>query len=138
KVSIEWDRVTPLATSFHKAILIPGGAEVPLYPHVEAEVMIHWSPGMAAHQNKLTGNVLHQGQRIALAGHDCGMRIPHVNVPIPPVNALLPDVLFKSSRKMLYSASTVKMNGAPTGTSDLLAFPTTPMTICNDPVSIPM
>jgi hypothetical protein len=97
--------------------------------HYELSASARWKPGFGAH--KFTSNVTHQGQRIALEGHDLGWMLIHV--PVVVFNALLPLVMMNSSRKMMFAASTVKMNGAPTGCSN---HSSTPMMACS--IAIPM
>src|SRR5688572_1337700 len=91
----------------------------PFLPHFECPVTINYPPGAGEH--KLTNTVRHQKRFIAKEAHDCGVLIPHASVPHA---GILIAIAF-SSRKMAFSASTVKMNGAPTGISNL--WPFTPM-----------
>jgi len=136
KVSITND-VAVVPWSFHMFIPLPPGAVPPVIAsHLELPSTIHWPPGHGLGQNKLTATVFHRGKTIAKSGHDCGALIPHVSVPPAPVNLLLLTILPFSSRKMVFDASTVKMDGDPVGTSDLLAIPT-PMVFCAAPVGIP-
>ncbi len=139
KISISNDMtmiMPALMISLHDSTVPPRPAPKEL--HLEMMVTMFWPPGMALGQNNLTMTVQHRGYTIAKDGHDCGVMIPHWNLwpPWPPNPLLLLHIPF-SSRKMNFCASTVKMNGAPTGTSDLLSIPT-PMTVCSDPVSLPI
>lgn len=136
KVSITND-VALVPWSFHMFIPVPPAVAPPvILSHLEMPVTIHWPPGHGLGQNKLTSTVFHRGKTIAKSGHDCGTMIPHVSVPPAPVNLLLATIIPFSSRKMMFDASTVKMDGDPVGTSDLLAIPT-PMVFCAAPVGIP-
>lgn len=98
--------------------------------HVEVPVPMRWDPGAA----KMTSNVFHQSRLIALDGHDCGNLIIHWALPPWPPNPLLLIHIPFSSRKANFSASTVKMNGAPAA----LASWRYVMTACMDPLSLPV
>ncbi len=93
-----------------------------------------WPPGRALDQNKLSDTVLHRMLPIALDGHDCGHMIPHVTIPPVPLNVLLPFHFLFSSRKMAFSSSKVKANGARVANQLLVSFP---MTCCAEPVTSP-
>jgi hypothetical protein len=92
---------------------------------------------MALGLNKLTGTVRHSTQTIALEGHDCGILIPHCPIA-PQLNVCLAVIIPFSSRKMMFSASTVKADGTAIGTSDLLSTTPTPMMVCADAISVPV
>ena len=65
-------------------------------------------------------------------GHDVGMLIPDVTIPF--VNQWYAVMWPFSSRKVMFSASTVKMDGVPAGAASILGFP---MMTCGDPMSLP-
>jgi hypothetical protein len=137
KVTVTTDLcIVPMTV--HTYIPLPPGVGAPAFlPHLEIPVPAFWPPGNGAGLNKFTSSVFHLGLPIALEGHDCGILIVHVSVPVWPTNAVFVLIIPFSSRKMMFSASTVKMNGTATGTSDLLSVPT-PMLACADPVSLPV
>lgn len=101
--------------------------------HVEMPTPAYYPPGIATH--KFAGTVFHYGLPIALEGHDHGNYIPHANAPPWPPNPLLLLIIPFSSRKMMFSASTVKMNGTPAGCNNL--WPPTPGFLCGDPCGMP-
>jgi hypothetical protein len=105
-------------------------APVPMPAHYDLPEQAYWGPGASAHA--FTGTVLHRGLRIAQEDHDLGAWLWHV--PFFVMNILLPLEMMNSSRKMMFAASTVKMNGAPTGCSNTWS---TPMLACSLVVSMP-
>ena len=124
----------PLVMTFHDLIPVPPVPPVPppgIYPCIEIPVMMMWPPGYALQQNKLTTTVLHKFMPLALDSHDCGYMIPHITIPAN--NALLPMHIMFSSRKFVFSASTVKANGTPIGCT----WPLMPMLCCAQPVTLP-
>lgn len=96
---------------------------------------VFWPPGYAMNQNQLTQNVRHMGFSIAQSGHDSGMLVPDITPPIP-VHWYYAISWPFASRKVTFAASTVKMEGKPTGCSQTLLVPC-PMMACGDPVSAP-
>jgi hypothetical protein len=97
---------------------------IPIPAHYDLPEQAYWGPGVSAHA--FTGTVLHRGLRIAQEDHDLGPWLWHV--PFTGLNILLPLEMMNSSRKMMFAASTVKMNGVPTGCSNTF---TTPMLACS-------
>jgi hypothetical protein len=91
---------------------------------------------MALQQNKLTKTVFHKAQFVVLEGHDCGYAIPHIT--IPPANVKLPLIIAFSKRKVTFSTSKVKADGAQIGCTEL-AGPPVPLAMlcCASPVSLP-
>jgi len=143
-VSISWDLTVEFgpAPPFMKGHnYVP--APPPLPPPTPAPAAVayelpatqFWPPGMGSH--KQTTTVKHRMQSISLDGHDLGRMIVHIPSLPAPNNALLPLILFKSSRKNNFKAQMVKMNGTPTGCFILLNLPPMPMTSCSDPFAIP-
>ncbi|HEV3384873.1 MAG TPA: hypothetical protein VG097_08650 [Gemmata sp.] len=97
-----------------------------------------WTMGYLCGQNKFTNAakpVFHKGVYIALDGHNQGMLIP--DVTIPPSNAWYAVMWPFSSRKIMFSASTVQMNGTNVACSQLVGLPPLPQLDCGDPVSLP-
>jgi hypothetical protein len=128
-VNIESDLLEGWSVHFYSPTLVP---HTPMYSD-EVEVNQAWSPGAGKH--KFTSNVFHKGQRIVLHGHDCGAGIPDLAPPaVGHTNAWLPFIRLKSSRKVMFGASTVLMNGTPTGCAEDGDFP---MLTCGDIVSLP-
>jgi hypothetical protein len=104
----------------------------------EIPVNMMWPPGMAMGSNKFTTTVFHQGMGIALDGHDCGIMIVHVQMAPAPNNMLTPLHIAFSSRKSMFSASTVQMNGKNTACCVMFALPPSPMVYCAEPMSPPL
>ncbi|HVY48256.1 MAG TPA: hypothetical protein VHB21_20355 [Minicystis sp.] len=130
-VSTDWTLSLMGAMPSQHPIWGPPPAPVPAAPHVEPPATMAWPPGMAASQNKWSVTVRHLKKPIALQGHDLGTLIPHIVTP----NGWLAVTMLLSSRKMNFSASTVLMDGAPTGVSSFWA--PTPMSYCSVPFAIP-
>ena len=105
---------------------------------IEAPVNAWWPPGYALGANKFTTSVFHGGMQICLEGHDCGNFIPHLQIAPAPNNLLTLLHIPLSSRKANFSASTVLMDGAPTGCMTMIAWPPTPMTYCSEPIRMPL
>lgn len=107
-----------------------GAIEFPL-------VMLHL-PGNALGKNKYSTTVTHKNLGIIQAGHDLGPLIGHVHV-VPGFNNILSIVqMLFSSRKVMFSASTVKVQGQPAALAGLIGWPPTPMMICSDPMGLPI
>jgi hypothetical protein len=95
-------------------------------------------------KHKLSGmgpkRTLHKGRQITLQGHDLRL-IPHaVFAATPPeAGALLAKCTFLASRKCVFGAAKIRVDGtAPIGSCTLLNWPPTPMVFCADPVSLPL
>ncbi len=118
-------------------VLAPPAVPVPA-PMLSIEIIAFqfWPPGYAMNQNKLTTTVKHKGMSIVQDGHDCGALIPDITPPVMP-NLFYTIMWPFSSRKIVFGASTVKMNGQSTGCSQMLLIPL-PMMTCGDPVSAPL
>jgi hypothetical protein len=137
-VTISNDLVLPVTLSFtiHDAMAPPPAVLPPFIPHFELPVTMMWPPGFGLQQNKLTTTVLHKMMPFALDGHDCGYLIVHIPVPVAPPNLKLPLHIAFSSRKIAFSASTVKANGTPVAcTAIFIPFP---MMCCANPVTLPI
>lgn len=106
---------------------IPGFA-----PSVEMLCMQMWTLGYLTGQNKFTTTVTHKRGPIVLEGHDIGMMIP--DITIPPVNAYYAIMWPFSSRKVMFTSSTVKMDDKMVGCAQFLSQP---MMTCGDPVAAP-
>jgi hypothetical protein len=105
-------------------------------PCLESPTPMMWPPGLALQQNKLTTTVFHKAQFVVLEGHDCGYAIPHVT--IPPANISLPLIIAFSKRKVMFSSSKVKANGAQIGCTEIGGPPIPlPMMCCASPASLP-
>lgn len=138
KVSISNDCTTPLGIMPHNYVKLPPPPPNPpiIAAHVDLPATIWWPPGDGMGQNKLTSTVKHKGLCMAQEDHDCGTLILHWPLA-PPLNVLLALIIPFSSRKMVFSASTVKADGKSIATSDLI-HGSTPMLTCADPISLPL
>lgn len=112
----------------------------PMLPGLAAEIP---SPhfmiaGFLTGKNKITRTVVYMGSlRIVQAEHDTGFLCPHVQSLCAPDNQLTPLHILFSSRKAMYSASTVKQNGIATAClGGVVPLPFS-MLACGDPISIP-
>ena len=95
--------------------------------------------GFAVGQNKWANAaqpVMHKGFWICLDGHNQGMLIPDITIPF--TNAWYAIMWPFSSRKIVFSASTVQMNGTPTACSQLVGLPPIPQMSCGEPISAPV
>ena len=132
QVSIITDWTLPRA-SVHMSVHVPPPPPPTIsYLHAECPVMLAHLPGLASH--KFTSNIFHQGHQIAKDGHDCGKGIPHLTHP--PNSILLPYHTIFSKRKIVFGASTVRINGSQTGLIDCSGGCL--MLICADPLSLPV
>ncbi len=133
-VNTNWDVSAGVLT--HN-VLLPPAVPTPT-PMISVEMLctMLWPPGYAMNQNSLTTTVMHMGSNIVLDGHDCGMLIPDITPPIPVHYYYFISYPF-SSRKIAFSASTVKMNGKPVGCAQM-GIPTIPFMTCGDPISGPL
>ena len=112
--------------------LYPPGSPLPC---LEAPTPMMWPPGLALQQNKLTSTVFHKSQFIVVEEHDCGPMIPHVT--IPPANVNLPLNIAFSKRKVMFTSSKVRANGAQIGATDLFGPIPLPMLCCGSPLPLP-
>ena len=119
-VSRDWFFYTPV--TLHANVPAP-----PFIPTAEVPVPMWWPPGRAIGQNKFCLKVLHKTQMITRQGHDCGFLIPHIGPWLPG----LAIAICTSSRKFLFSASTVLGESAPLGAICLSPF--RPGLVCGAP-----
>ena len=128
-VNVIWD--VTLGVNTHKCLpSVPGVPFVTI--SIEMVALQMWTAGYFCGQNKFTTTVVHNGFPIVIEGHDIGMLIP--DVTIPAVNLLYPIIWPFSSRKIMVTCSTVKMNGKMTG---MACIPFIPMITCGDPMGLP-
>jgi hypothetical protein len=102
---------------------------------MESPTPMMWPPGLTLQQNKLTGTVFHKSQFIVVEEHDCGHMIPHIT--LPPLNTNLPLIILFSKRKVMFTASTVRANGAQIGATEACGLVSFPMLCCASPTNIP-
>ena len=89
---------------------------------------MNWAVGAGFNRHSLSSNVRHKGQALVLDGHDLGPQLPHA-----PMNFGVHQL--KSSRKGIYTASTILANGKAIACID--ESKGTKMMLCGDPVSLP-
>jgi hypothetical protein len=118
KVTTTDSQCTVYMVSMHRCLPLP----IPF--HYELSEPAFWAEGLSEHA--FTETVVHRGLRIAKEDHDLGAWLPHI--PFAALNMVLPFEVMNSSRKMMFAASTVRMNGAPTGCSNKWS---TPMLACS-------
>jgi hypothetical protein len=97
-----------------------------------------WPPGNLIGKNKYSTTVTHKMLGIIQAGHDLGIMIVHIQILPAPNNALTLIHIPFSSRKVMFSASTVKVHGQPAAVAGLIGLPPSPMMICADPMGFPI
>ena len=97
----------------HQAIQAPMPAPV-INASIEMLTFQFWIYGYAVNKNKFARKTTHKGQWIVQGGHDCGMLIPDVTMPIVP-NLLYALHWPFSKGAVAFAASTVKMDGQPAG-----------------------
>jgi hypothetical protein len=138
-VSISWDITIQYLPTGHNYAPAPPPLPVPTpapaATALELPTPQFWPLGFGTH--KQTTTVKHRMQSICLDGHDLGRMIVHVPLAPAPNNALLPLIMFKSSRKNNFKAQLVKMNKTPVGTFIMLNWPPMPMTSCAEPIAFP-
>ncbi|MFV9645337.1 MAG: hypothetical protein ACNYWU_05890 [Desulfobacterales bacterium] len=133
-VNIPWDITAGAGT--HGLVLPPPAVPIPPAPTAAIEMIttMLWTAGFVLGKNKFTDTVFHKGGFIMLEGHDIGPLIP--DVTIPPTNIWYLKMWPLSSRKVMFSASTVKMQGKGTGCAAIWP-PYTILLSCGEPVSLP-
>lgn len=98
---------------------------LPLPPDMwEESAPMNWPPGGRLGLHALAPKVLHKGQAIVQEGHDLGPLLSHMLMNHAPLS-------LKSSRKTVYSASTVLAEGKPVACVDYTRL----MMVCGDPMS---
>jgi hypothetical protein len=117
----------------HQAITPPMPSPV-INVSVEMLTFQFWIYGYATNKNKFSDKTTHKGQWIVQGGHDCGMLVPDVTLPIFP-NLLYTVHWPFSKRAMVFDSSTVKMGGQNTACAAVV--PPFPMNTCGQPVGAP-
>lgn len=117
----------------HQAITPPMPSPV-VNVSVEMLAFQFWIYGYAMNKNKFSDTTTHKGQWIVQGGHDCGMLIPDITLPIFP-NLLYTLHWPTSKREMVFDSSTVQMGGENTACAAVV--PPFPMMTCGQPVSAP-
>jgi hypothetical protein len=139
KVSLATDTAIQLYTTGHPYAPapppLPAPTPAPVGTAIELPAPHFWPLGFGTH--KQTTTVKHMLQPICQDGQDVGRMIVHVQLAPAPNNALLPLIMFKSSRKNNFSAPMVKMNKTPVGFFLMLNWPPMPMTSCSEPFALP-
>jgi len=115
-----------------------GFVKVPA-PSIETYATQMWTAGYILNKNKLTQTVKHTPVQLPIVqkGHDCGPMIPDIT-PTFPSNYLYAVIWPFTSRKIMFSASKVKMDGKATGCACSYAIPPIPMMTCGFPTSAPV
>lgn len=133
-VNIPWDITAGAGT--HGLVLPPPAVPVPPVTTFAIEMIttMLWTAGYILGKNKFTTTVFHKGGFVMLEGHDIGPLIP--DVTIPPTNIWYLKMWPLSSRKVVFSASTVKMQTKAIGCAALWP-PYAVLLSCGEPVSLP-
>jgi hypothetical protein len=98
--------------------------------------MLH-PPGNMTFKNKYSTTVLHQNLGIILANHDLGIMLPHIQIAPAVNNFFTPMHILFSSRKIVFSSSSVKVDKAFVGFGGVIGLPPTPMMVCAEPMGFP-
>lgn len=150
KISIQFDIAFniffPLTATHDYAPMppVPPAVPVPATPLTlvacafEIPVTMLWPPGNLLGKNKLTTTVKHNDCTITQDGHDCGSMIVHAQMLPAPNNLMTAVQIPFSSRKSMFSASTVTMNKKSVACNTLVGLPPTPMMYCANPMSMPL
>lgn len=114
KVKVNTALDTSDGYNFHFYGIIP---YVPMFLtfSFEASVIMAHAGGVGPGLHRLAGTVKHKFFAIAQENHDCGFWILDRTVPPYPLNQYEPSIWPHTSRKFAFSASTVKIEGEPTG-----------------------
>lgn len=94
----------------------------------------YWPPGTWIHQNKLAATVKHRYLPLVQQGHNIGMLMPHVTVPLW-ANPWYVKIYSFSGCKVVFGVARVKAEKSPIGCAG--AMPFLPMLTCGEPVSLP-
>ncbi len=132
-VNVIWDLTSPILPCSHMYIVPPMPSPTPTVA-IEMLATQMWTAGYVLNKNKWAKTVKHKGVFIAQEGHDLGPLIPDVTIPF--VNAWYAVMWPFSSRKIMFSASKVKMDKAATGCASV--WPPFVMLTCGEPISLPV
>ncbi len=117
----------------HMAIQVPMPIPVVNFS-IEMLTFQFWIYGYVTNKNQFAKKVRHKHQWIVQDGHDCGMLIPDITIPIVGNILYLVQWPF-SKRAITFSASTVKMENKSTACAAV--WPPFPMMTCGAPISAP-
>jgi len=124
-----------IGAGFHDAIFPPAPAVVPFTPHVSMQTLL----GLTI-KAKWSKTVIGPfGFQLIGKDNDSGLLVPHIS--IPPPNALVPIVIAFGGSKVMFGASTVKINvdgaGVPCGACLIPYAPLSRNQACNQPLNLP-
>lgn len=119
----------------HDAIFPPAPALIPFTPHVSMQTLL----GLTI-KAKWSKTVIGPfGFQLLGKDNDSGLIVPHIS--IPPPNALVPIVIAFGGSKVMFGASTVKIDvdgaGVPAGACLLPFVPLSRNQACNQPLNLP-
>ena len=123
----------PLAPPIPAVCMSPAPASAIDFP-----ATMLWPPGNLLFKNKYSTTVTHKHLGIIQSGHDLGIIIPHIQIVPAPNNFFTPLHILFSSRKVMFSSSSVKVNGAFVGIAGVIGLPPTPMMVCGEPTGFPL
>jgi len=124
-----------IGAGFHDAIFPPVPTVIPFTPHVSMDTLL----GLTI-KAKWSKTVIGPfGFQFIGKDNDSGLIIPHIS--IPPPNALVPIVIAFGGSKVMFGASTVKVDvdgaGIPMGACLLPFVPLSKNQACNQPLNLP-
>ena len=132
-VNVAYDPSAGANFHYFWATLLPPAPGNPI-PGLEMIATQMWTAGYFLGTNKFTDTVEHKNFPICQADHDIGILIP--DITFPPVNLHYLLMWPFSSRKMAFSAASVKFNGQPVACSQAWPIPL-PMMTCGNPFKLP-
>jgi hypothetical protein len=124
-----------IGAGFHDAVNPPLPAVVPFTPHVSMQTLL----GLTI-KAKWSKTVIGPfGFQLLGKDNDSGLMVPHI--AIPPTNVLVPIVIAFGGSKVMFGASTVKLDvdgaGVPMGACLLPFVPLSKNQACNQPLNLP-
>jgi len=124
-----------IGAGFHDAVFPPVPTVVPFTPHVSMQTLL----GLTI-KAKWSKTVIGPfGFQLLGKDNDSGLMVPHIS--IPPPNALVPIVIAFGGSKIMFGASTVKLDvdgaGVPMGACLIPFVPLSRNQACNQPLNLP-
>ena len=124
-----------IGAGIHDAIFPPAPTVIPFTPHVSMQTLL----GLTI-KAKWSKTVIGPfGFQLLGKDNDSGLIVPHIS--IPPPNALVPIVIAFGGSKVMFGASTVKLDvdgaGVPMGACLLPFVPLSRNQACNQPLNLP-
>jgi len=132
-VNVAYDPTLGINSHTLWATLLP--APLPTTPTFAFEMIAPqmWTAGYFMGKNKFTETVTHRNFPVCQDGHDLGILIPDITIPV--VNFYYLIMWPFSSRKMAFATTSVTFDGKGVACSQI--WPPLPMMTCGDPITAP-